>query len=126
VLGAALGGLLRTPPPIDLSHMAMPRVTLGERSRTCASCCGRGASLRRGGRGRRPRHGRGHAVRAARALQARRGELGAGEPFGRSRCRRSHDAAGPHVEALLFLAPEPVSLDDLRDARSRTRACSTR
>jgi segregation and condensation protein A len=31
VLGAALGGLLRTPPPMDLSHMAMPRVTLGER-----------------------------------------------------------------------------------------------
>jgi segregation and condensation protein A len=31
VLGAALGSLLRTPPPIDLTHMAMPRVTVGER-----------------------------------------------------------------------------------------------
>jgi segregation and condensation protein A len=31
VLGAALGGLLRTPPPVDISHMATPRVTLGER-----------------------------------------------------------------------------------------------
>jgi len=31
VLGAALGGLLRTPPPVDLSHMAIPRVSLGER-----------------------------------------------------------------------------------------------
>ena len=31
VLGAALGGLLRTPPPVDLSHMATPRVTLSER-----------------------------------------------------------------------------------------------
>src|SRR4051794_7376504 len=31
LLGAALGGLLRTPPSVDLSHMAMPRVTLGER-----------------------------------------------------------------------------------------------
>jgi segregation and condensation protein A len=31
VLGAALGGLLRTPPPIDLTHMAVPRVTVGER-----------------------------------------------------------------------------------------------
>ena len=31
LLGSALGGLLRTPPPVDLSHMAMPRVTLGER-----------------------------------------------------------------------------------------------
>jgi segregation and condensation protein A len=31
VLGAALGSLLRTPPPIDLTHMAMPRVTVAER-----------------------------------------------------------------------------------------------
>jgi segregation and condensation protein A len=31
VLGAALGGLLRTPPPIDLGHMAMPRVSVSER-----------------------------------------------------------------------------------------------
>ena len=40
VLGAALGGLLRTPPPVDLSHMAIPRVTLGRAARrSCASCC---------------------------------------------------------------------------------------
>ena len=31
VLGRALGGLLRTPPPIDLQHIAMPRVDLPER-----------------------------------------------------------------------------------------------
>jgi len=31
VLGQALGGLLRTPPPIDLHHIAMPRVGLPER-----------------------------------------------------------------------------------------------
>jgi segregation and condensation protein A len=31
VLGQALGGLLRTPPPIDLRHLAMPRVGLPER-----------------------------------------------------------------------------------------------
>ena len=31
VLGAALGGLLRTPPPIDLTHMATPRVSVAER-----------------------------------------------------------------------------------------------
>ena len=30
-LAEALGDLLRTPPPVDLSHMATPRVTLGER-----------------------------------------------------------------------------------------------
>jgi segregation and condensation protein A len=31
LLGSALGGLLRTPPPVDLSHMTTPRVSLGER-----------------------------------------------------------------------------------------------
>jgi segregation and condensation protein A len=31
VLGQALGGLLRTPPPIDLRHMAMPRVSVADR-----------------------------------------------------------------------------------------------
>jgi segregation and condensation protein A len=31
VLGAAIGSLLRKPAPIDLTHMAMPRVTVGER-----------------------------------------------------------------------------------------------
>ena len=30
VLGASVGGLLRTPPPIDLTHMEMPRVSLAE------------------------------------------------------------------------------------------------
>jgi segregation and condensation protein A len=31
VLGRALGGLLRTPPPIDLRHMVAPRVSVAER-----------------------------------------------------------------------------------------------
>jgi segregation and condensation protein A len=31
VLGRALGGLLRTPPPIDLRHIAVPRVSLADR-----------------------------------------------------------------------------------------------
>jgi segregation and condensation protein A len=31
VLGQSLGGLLRTPAPIDLGHMAMPRVSLSDR-----------------------------------------------------------------------------------------------
>jgi segregation and condensation protein A len=30
-LGAAIGGLLRTPPPLDLRHLAIPRVTVAER-----------------------------------------------------------------------------------------------
>jgi segregation and condensation protein A len=31
VLGQAIGSLLRTPPPLDLRHMAQPRVSVGER-----------------------------------------------------------------------------------------------
>jgi segregation and condensation protein A len=31
VLGSALGGLLRTPAPIDVRHMRAPRVTVGDR-----------------------------------------------------------------------------------------------
>jgi segregation and condensation protein A len=31
ILGRALAGLLRTPPPLDLAHMAAPRVSLEER-----------------------------------------------------------------------------------------------
>ncbi|MGH2949774.1 MAG: segregation and condensation protein A [Solirubrobacteraceae bacterium] len=31
VLGEALGGLLRTPPPIDVRHLAAPRVSVAER-----------------------------------------------------------------------------------------------
>jgi segregation and condensation protein A len=31
VLGQALGGLLRMPPPLDLEHIAAPRVSIGER-----------------------------------------------------------------------------------------------
>jgi segregation and condensation protein A len=31
VLGAAIGSLLRTPPPLDLRHMSIPRVTVADR-----------------------------------------------------------------------------------------------
>ena len=56
VLGAALGGLLRTPPPIDLAHMAMPRVTVAERlAHPARPAAPRQLQLRRGGQGRRPR-----------------------------------------------------------------------
>ena len=43
-LGAALGGLLRTPPPLDLRHIAAPRVALGERLAVLRGCCGAGGS----------------------------------------------------------------------------------
>ncbi|HEX5617028.1 MAG TPA: segregation/condensation protein A, partial [Solirubrobacteraceae bacterium] len=42
VLGQAIGGLLRTPPPLDLTHMAMPRVTVGERLSHLRALLGRG------------------------------------------------------------------------------------
>ena len=42
VLGAALGGLLRAPKPIDLSHIAMPRVTVGERLKVLRDLLRRG------------------------------------------------------------------------------------
>jgi segregation and condensation protein A len=42
VLGAALGGLLRVPAPIDLSHMAMPRVTVGDRLKVLRDLLRRG------------------------------------------------------------------------------------
>ena len=79
VLGAALGALLRVPAPIDLTHMAMPRVTVGERLKVLRDLLRRGTLLlRRGGQGRRPRHRLRDRVRAARALQERRGRVGAG------------------------------------------------
>ena len=42
VLGAALGSLLRTPAPIDLTHMAMPRVTVAERLKVLRELLRRG------------------------------------------------------------------------------------
>ena len=64
-------------------------------SRTCASCCARGTfAFDEAVEGRRPRDRRGHAVRAARALQARRGELGAGRAVRRRSRWRRRDAAG--------------------------------
>ena len=43
LLGRALGGLLRTPPPIDLLHMAAPRVSVAERLALLRGLLRRGA-----------------------------------------------------------------------------------
>jgi segregation and condensation protein A len=43
VLGASLGALLRVPAPIDLSHMAMPRVTVADRLRVLRDLLRRGS-----------------------------------------------------------------------------------
>ena len=42
VLGAALGSLLRTPAPIDLTHIATPRVTVAERLKVLRALLRRG------------------------------------------------------------------------------------
>jgi segregation and condensation protein A len=42
VLGASLGALLRVPAPIDLSHIAMPRVTVGDRLKVLRDLLRRG------------------------------------------------------------------------------------
>ena len=44
VLGAAIGSLLRTPPPIDLRHMEGPRVSVGDRLACCGGCWAAGGS----------------------------------------------------------------------------------
>src|ERR1700755_2024426 len=52
VLGASVGGLLRTPPPIDLTHMAMPRVSLADRLAVLRGLLRRGSfSFDEAGRG---------------------------------------------------------------------------
>ena len=125
VLGQALGGLLRTPPPLDLAHIAAPRVVDRRAARGAArAAAARDVLVRRGGPRRRPDDGRGHAVRAARALQERRGRVGAGRVVRAghgARRRRRRAARGGRLmerelEALLFLAPDPVPVDELADA----------
>ena len=90
-LGAALGGLLRVPPPLTLGHLTIPRVTTAERLDAPARAAApRRDDVRRGGPRRRPRDGRRDAVRAAGALQAGRGDVDAGRAV-----RRHRDRARP-------------------------------
>ena len=93
VLGQALGGLLRTPPALDLGHIAVLRVSLAERVAVLRGLlAARHVLVRRGGARRRPDDRGGHAVRAPRALQARRGDLGAGGRSARDGARRGRRA----------------------------------
>ena len=43
-LGAALGGLLRVPPPLSLAHLSIPRVTTAERLTHLRNLLRRGAT----------------------------------------------------------------------------------
>ena len=117
VLGQAIGGLLRTPPPLDLTpHGDAAR--LGRRSPVApARAAGpRPVLVRRCRAGGRSRDGRGDAVRAAGAVQERGGRMGAGSAVRADHGARVMNALARQVEALLFLSPDPVALDELADA----------
>ena len=125
VLGAALGGLLRVPAPIDLSHMAMPRVTVGERLADPARPAAPRHASASTTRSRTPTASP-SASRVFALLELyKRGEAAweQDEPFGpitvtrrRAAARRRRMNLAAHLEALLFLAPEPVSVEELADA----------
>ena len=143
-LGEAIGGLLRVRRRRSTSATSRSRaVTVAERLAHLRALLRRGAlHVRRGRPRRRPRDRRGDAVRAARALQAGRGDVDAGRAVRRHRDRARQSPRPAHgavamaqltelariVEALLFLCPEPVSVEDarrgrrVRDRRARARA----
>ena len=125
VLGQAIGGLLRTPPPLDLRHMAMPRVSVGRAPGAPArACCAAAAVLvRRRGPGRRPRDGRGDAVRAAGALQERRGRMGAGSAVRADHGARAVMRRARRARSRRCCSSRPTrsSVDELADAAAGRR-----
>ena len=125
-LGAAVGGLLRLPPPVDLGHMRGPLVTVGERLAVLRTL------LRRG------RFSFDDAVAGADRVTecvtlwallelykqagggvgaggAVRGDHGRGDRRPGAGGRRVSPLART-VQALLFLSADPVSVADLADA----------
>ena len=127
VLGAALGGLLRTP-AADRPHAHGRRRAsrVAERLAVLRGLLRRGLVLvRRGGQDADRVTVVRDRLRAARALQARRGAWEQAEPFGEITVARRRRAAGggahdarwrATLEALLFLAPDPVAVEELADA----------
>ena len=134
-LGSAIGGLLRTPPPVSLDHMTIPRVSVGERLSHLRRCCGAACVDFDDAVAGADRvtvavtlfallelYKQGEATWSQERVVRRRS---------RSRRRRRSRAAGRGarrmsplartVEALLFLSPEPVSQADLAEAAGCTR-----
>ena len=112
---------------IDLRHLDDAAGLGGRAARsTCARCCAAArCSFDEAVARRRPRDGRGDALRAARALQAGEADWEQDEPFGEITIERRGVAARSDgrmselariVEALLFLSPEPVAVAELADA----------
>ncbi len=97
LLGAALGRLLLMPPADrPAPHRRRRGSPSPSASPTCASCCAAARfSFEEAVARRRPHDGRGDAVRAARAVQARRGRAGSStRPSARSPSRATHARAG--------------------------------
>ena len=114
--------LLRTPPPIDLAHMAMPRVTRGRApGASCATLLRRGDVLvRRGGRGRRPRDRlRDACSRCSSSTSAARPRWEQAEPFGPITVH----AARRMSRRVSLRAPSRRCCSS-RPSRSRSRSCA--
>ena len=109
-----------------LAHGGAARRAVGPAGAAARAAAARALQLRRGGPQRRPPDRRGDDLRAARALQARRGRVGAGRAVRRDHVTSPAPAAAAEarvvtglarlIEALLFLAPDPVPVDELADA----------
>ena len=133
LLGAAIGRLLQMPPEIDLRHIAVAAGVARRAPRAPArAAAARRLRLRRGGERRRPHDRRGDAVRAARALQAGRGRLGArSESFGEIRVSARGVAArrGERGRSRWRPAGARARVDERRRAQSsrsspaRSRRC---
>ena len=126
-LAMAIGGLLRHPPAVDISHLVAPRVGGRAALGPARAAAPRLVQLRRSRQALGPRDRRGDALRAARALQAGRGDLDPGGPLRRDRRQRPDrarargaagmsDALQRPLEALLFLSSEPVAIAELAEA----------
>ena len=99
-LGAAIGGLLRVPPPLEPRPPHRPARHRGRAPRAPAlAAAPRRVLVRRGRARRRPRDRGGHALRAARALQAGRGDLAPGRAVRRHRHQRHGPRPGREAAA---------------------------
>ena len=117
-LAEALGGLLRTPPPLDLRHMARAARDGRDAARTPAldSLDAAAVLVRRGGEGRGPADGGDDRVGAARAVQGGRGGLAAGRELRADHGDGAMNELARIVEALLFLSSEPLTVEEMAEA----------
>ena len=123
VLGAAIGRLLAMPASINVRHIAVPRVSIAARLEHLRRLLrARRVQLRGGRPRRRSRDRRGDPVRAARALQTRRGRLGAAGELRRDRGQRAERRAARAAARCSRRARTGACRDErARDARAGAR-----